>query len=352
VRIAFLADSRLPHTKRWVDFFVRRGHECIVLTLEPAGGFSCPVVALPARRSWPRFLAYTSSTGRAARVLRDFRPQLVNAHFLPNYGWMAARLGLRPLVLTALGSDILLVPRRTPLHRWRTRWVLGRCDRVTADAAMLARAIERFGVPAERILMVPFGIERGRFAAAAARPASPVVVLSTRRFEPVYDVATLLRAAGRLPAALRAGLQVRLAGTGAQENALRRLALAPPAQFLGWLDRSALDAELLRAHVYVSTARSDSTSVSLLEAMAAGCFPVVTDIAGNREWIRDGDNGLLFAGGHDEALERCLARACTDAALRDRAAHRNRDIVAARADWDAGMASVERLFASLVEARG
>ncbi len=349
MRIAFLADATLPHTKRWVDAFVQRGHDCVVITLEPGHGYACPLVALPARPSLPRFLAYTSNLGAAAHRLRDFRPQIVNAHFLPNYGWMAARLGARPLVLTTLGSDILLVPRRTPLHRWRTRWVLDRCNRVTADAEMLARAIERFGVPPERIVVVPFGIEGKRFGAVVERPGSPIVVSSTRRFEPIYDVGTLLRAVARLPAETRARVEVRLAGSGSQEESLRRLPLEPAARFLGWLEPAALDAELQRAHVYVSTARSDSTSVSLLEAMAAGCFPIVTDIAGNREWIRDGENGLLFPSAHDEALARCLERACKDATLRSEAARRNRDIIRERADWEKSMTSVERLFADLVE---
>jgi glycosyltransferase involved in cell wall biosynthesis len=302
-----------------------------------------------APRSWlPRFLRYTSNLGNASRALRKFRPDVVNAHFVPNYGWMAARLGLKPLVTTTLGSDVLLVPRKSPLHRWRTRYVLQRSDRVTADAAMLGRALERFGTPAEHILVVPFGIETERFATLPPRPASPLVVLSTRRLEPVYDVGTLLRAFGRLPRQRQQQMELRLAGSGSQETVLRQLPLEPAARFLGWMQPEALDGELMRAHVYVSTARSDSTSVSLLEAMAAGCLPVVTDIAGNREWVRHEENGLLFPCGHDEALARCLERAADDEALRQRAAAQNRRLVQERASWQRNMESVEQLFTTLV----
>ena len=351
MRLAFLADASLPHTRRWVEYFAHRGHACLLLSLETGETGACPVVSLPPRAWLPRFLRYTASLPAAAAELRRFRPDVVNAHFLPNYGWMAVRLGARPLVLTTLGSDILLVPRKSPLHRWRTRHVLARCDRVTADAEMLGRAIVRFGVPAARLLVVPFGIESGRFATPPPRPSEPLVLLSSRRLEPVYDVETLLRAVERLPAALAARTELRLAGTGSQAEALqRRLRERPPAtpvRFLGWLAPAVLDRELLAAQVYVSTARSDSTSVSLLEAMAAGCFPVVSDIAGNREWIRHEDNGLLFPCGHDEALARCLERACADAELRARAAAKNRALVAERAGWERNMESVERLFQSL-----
>jgi len=347
VRIAFLADASLTHTQRWVDTFARRGHDCLLLSLELGEGGACPTEHLPARTWLPRFLRYTSNIGAAAARLRAFRPDIVNAHFLPNYGWMAARLGARPLVLTTLGSDILLVPRKTPLHRWRTRYVLARCDRVTADAEMLARAVARFGFPAERILVVPFGIERQRFATTNVRPVAPIVVLSTRRLEPVYDVETLLRAVETLQPELRQQLQVRVAGNGSQAELLQRRVLDPPVRFLGWLAPQDLDREIRDAHVYVSTARSDSTSVSLLEAMAAGCFPVVTDIAGNREWIRHEENGLLFPCGNAEALARCLARACAEAALRERADPINRALVDERACWERNMESVEALFIEL-----
>ena len=347
MRLAFLADASLPHTLRWVNHFAARGHECLLSSVEPGTGYACPVAALPPRTSLPRFLRYTLAVPEVQRLLRAFRPQVVNAHFLPNYGWLAVRAGCQPLVLTTLGSDILLVPQRSPLHAWRTRYVLGRSDAVTADAQMLARAIAAFGVPAAKILTVPFGIEAARFGSPAPRPSAPLVVLSTRRLEPVYDVETLLGACARLDPGERAAFAWRIAGSGTREAALRTQAAALPVEFLGWLGVADLDRELASAHLYVSTSQSDSTSVSLLEAMAAGCLPVVSDLPANREWITHGENGLLFPVGDDAALAGCLRQAAGDAAWRTQAAARNRDIVAARATWESNLAAVETLFARL-----
>jgi hypothetical protein len=136
VRIAFLADASLPHTRRWVDHFVARGHECLLASVERGAGYRGRVHRLPARSWMPRFLRYTFAVPEVRGRLRAFAPDVVNAHFLPNYGWLGALAGAHPLVLTALGSDILLVPHRSSLHRWRTREVLRRCDAVTSDAAM------------------------------------------------------------------------------------------------------------------------------------------------------------------------------------------------------------------------
>lgn len=347
MRLAFLADASLVHTQRWVNAFAARGHACLLASLERGEGYACRTVWLRDRASLPRFARYTLEIAPVRRVLRDFRPDVVNAHFLPNYGWMAVHAAGRPRVLTTLGSDILTVPRQSALHAWRTRYVLRHCDAVTADAAMLARAIEAFGVAPERILMVPFGIEAERFATPAPRPDTPFVLLSTRRLEPVYDVETFLRACTPFVAAVGAGVEIHVAGNGSREAALRELAASLPVRFLGWLSQPDLDAALRRAHVYVSTSRSDSTSVSLLEAMAAGLFPVVSDIIANREWIVDGGNGLLFPCGDAEALAHCLVRARNEPRLRAAAAERNRRIVAERATWDVTVRQVEALFERL-----
>ena len=56
---------------------------------------------------------------------------------------------------------------------------------------------------------------------------------------------------------------------------------------------------LTQTDIYVSTSLSDGTSVSLLEAMASGVFPIVTDIPSNREWINDGENGFLVPAGKE-----------------------------------------------------
>lgn len=352
MRIAFLADASLPHTIRWVNYFVQEGHECLLLSLETGTGYPCRSVHLPSNASLPRFLRYSLAISAARKHLEAFRPDILNAHFLPNYGWMGAHLPFRPFVLTVLGSDILTVPRTSPLHRWRTRWVLRHCTAVTSDAQMLSDAVVGFGYSADRIVTVPLGIELERYPASPQRHVPdadhPLVVLSSRRLDPIYDVGTLMHAWSHMQANGNA-FELRIAGTGSEEMQLRTMLPTDAVAFLGWLTMPALDEHLKEAHVYVSTSLSDSTSVSLLEAMAAGCFPIVSDIAGNREWIRDGINGLLFPVGDYQALARALEKAANDPALRQAAQSHNRALIEQRASWLQNMREVSDLFQTVTE---
>jgi glycosyltransferase involved in cell wall biosynthesis len=105
---------------------------------------------------------------------------------------------------------------------------------------------------------------------------------------------------------------------------------------------------LFAGAVYVSTSLSDSTSVSLLEAMAAGTFPVVTDIEANHEWIDDGENGFLVPVDDPAALADRIHRALADRALRERGRRLNQARIRERASWQDNMDEVCALFERLV----
>ena len=350
MRIATLADAAAEHTGRWAEWFRGRGHEVRVWSLEtPRPGLA--VERLP-RAPLPGFLRYPLALPALRAALDRYRPDLVDAHFVPNYGLLGALSGRRPLAVTAWGSDLLVTGGPDPLRRARARFVLRRADLVLADAENLAAAARALGAAPERVRMVPWGADLERFAPAAEREAG--LLVSARMHEPVYDVATILRGVApvlerhphaRLVVAGDGGLRAEL-----EREAARRL---PPGRwrFAGRLALGALAALLARADVYLSASLSDSTSVSLLEAMAAGAVPVVSDIAGNREWVADGAGARLFACGDAAGLTRAVEAVLADAGWAAAARARNRGVVEERADRRRNLVRIEELFSAQVAAR-
>lgn len=314
MRILLLAHAPVVHTQRWAAALAARGHEIRLLTAEAATGAPFPGTRVGAPLPLGA-LRYASARGAVEREARAFGADVTVAHFLPNYGFLAALAGLRPLLLVCWGSDLLVNAERSPLHRARARFVLERADRVHVDAAVLARAAVRLGAPAPLVWTRPWGVDVDAFAPkepwASRRARSPELrLLWTRRLSALYDPATFLRALAILR---RRGVPFRatIAGAGPLRAALeaeaRRLDIAGAVRFAGWVDAAALVALHREHEVYVSLSRSDSTSQSLLEAMAAGLVPVVTDIEGNREWITHREEGLLVPPGDDEAVACAIA---------------------------------------------
>ena len=346
MRIATLANAAVVHTRRWVDHFRARGHEVRVWSLEPGPpGFAHAV--LP-RAPLPGWLRYPLAVPAMSRALAAFAPDLVDAHFVPNYGLMGALAGRRPLAVTAWGSDLLTVAARDPLRRARARFVLERADAVLVDSGNLGAAALELGASPERLHQIPWGVDRARFRPGPGR--EPGLLVSARMHERVYDLDTLI--AGVKPGLERhANARLVVAGDGSQREALERLARRSlPGgrfEFVGRLEPQALAALLGRAQVYLSASLSDSTSVSLLEAMACGAVPVVSDIDGNREWVSEGEGARLFARGDAAGVARALELALGDPAWLERARARNLRTIEERGDWATNMARIEALFVRL-----
>jgi glycosyltransferase involved in cell wall biosynthesis len=241
---------------------------------------------------------------------------------------------------------------RGPLERTRTRYVLRHADLVLADAANLAAAALALGAAPAKVHMIPWGVDLALLRPAAERERG--LIVSVRMHEPVYDLGTILQAVKPvLERDPRAHLVV--TGDGSLRAGLERQAAALlPAgrwRFVGRLAPGELAALLARAEVYLSASLSDSTSVSLLEAMAAGSVPVVSDIEGNREWVADGDGARLFPCGDAAALTIAIERVLGDAEWAAVARARNRRVVEERADRELNLGRIETLFAELAGVR-
>ena len=233
-------------------------------------------------------------------LIRRWSPRVVHAHQANSVGWHAVRAAQGsgvPVLLTLWGSDVLTTPSLSPLHRWMVRRALCGASAWSADARMVLEAADALTTKRHAPAMhawIPIGIDE------PAAPADPSRqerrLLSCRLHKPLYRIDAILRAFARLPARC-ADWTLEVAATGPESPALKALAaelgVAGRVEFSGMLSPQALAQSYRRAALFVSVPLSDGTAVSLLEAMAAGCVPVLSDLPANREWVVDGLNGFL-----------------------------------------------------------
>jgi len=385
LRLCVLGDLESIHTRRWMEPFAARGHELHAvsyyppsLPLEgvtvhalhpqqpPRSGHTPPPAAPPPRRlatAMPptalRLINALRYRHRGlSRVIQEIQPHLLHAHYVVEYGFFAAVSGFHPLVVTAWGSDILVAAQTSPLGRLSARYTLRRADLVTSNNSFMTRKIVDLGIPAEKVATVVLGTDRFFLEQPEASvntrdpdPGHPPTVISTRSLDsPLYEIDTILRAMAIVRRRLQTA-QLLVAGSGRLQPALQKLTqdlgLAENVRFVGFLDQEALRAALASAHVYVSVPRSDATSVSTLSAMAAGCFPVVSDLPTQEEWIEDGVNGFRVPVGDIAALAQRIGDALENAALRRDAAPRNRRLVEERGLWEENVPQMETLYRRL-----
>ena len=75
---------------------------------------------------------------------------------------------------------------------------------------------------------------------------------------------------------------------------------------MGFLNNEQNKENYQSATIYVSIPSSDGTSISLLEAMAYGCIPIVSNLPANKEWIDSAINGIIYNGDLSESIRQSL----------------------------------------------
>jgi glycosyltransferase involved in cell wall biosynthesis len=278
--LCLLGDANSPHTRRWALEMRARGWRVSLVTArpEPLDGVEQRILP-PVRRQADWLLR----VGAAHRHVRELAPDIVHAHYITSYGYLAARCGRHPLVMTAWGSDLLVTPMHSALQRWLTGWTLRRADAITGDSADLVDAARAYRPRAE-LLELHWGVDLNRFAPApwASKPGFELV--SLRSWSDNYRIELILRAVAQLP-----GARLHLLGGGPDEACLRQLAaelgLAERAVFHGRLDDAGMRAVMDRCKLSLSLPASDATSVSLLESMACGLAVLASDLPANRQWL-------------------------------------------------------------------
>jgi len=178
-------------------------------------------------------------------------------------------------------------------------------------------------VPADRVPVIPMGIDPDDFAAPPARLARPGTLH-------VVTVARLIHAKGfgHVFAALRRlaqrGLECRytIAGEGPDradlEAAVARLGLADRVAFAGTVSAGDVIGLLERADAFVlaSVGLGEAAPVAVMEAMAAGLPVVCSRIGGTPDMVTDGVDGILVEQRDDAAIATALERLARSPALR------------------------------------
>lgn len=366
MRLAHLGDPNSIHVRRWMTYFVERGHAVSLLE-----GFGAEIEAgLDPRIRVVRYRAGRSripglGTWRTRRALRSaltsVEAELLHAHFVRRFGWQAAAVGFHPFVVSGWGSDVLLGSLRTWRVRWRDRRALRSADLVTVTNPFMRDAIVANGARPERVALVQHGVDTARFHPGPPDPdllgrhghGGRRMVLSPRAIRPLYRHETVLAAfaaaaddAVLVMSALDADPPTlaairRQAADLKVEDRLLILDRIGPEELPDWYRA---------ASVVVSVPQSDSFPVTLQEAMASGIPLVVGDLAPTRAVLGELAPEALVPVGDVHATTQALRRGL-DAGGEERAriASALRDWAVREADYETNMARMEALYRELID---
>jgi len=257
----------------------------------------------------------------ARRLVEEFQPQVVHAHWWFPGGWIASRMQV-PYIVTSHGSDARLLDRG-PWFRRVAAPVFRGAARVTAASRFLATDLERH-LPGQSVSVTPMPVDVDRFSAAFKTPrVVPPRILYAGNLVVGKGVDVLLRAVAELKQ--RSGpFRLKILGEGPELSSLRGLAaalgIAADVDWSPFVPQDRMPAEYGAATITVlpSRGQAEGLGLTLVEALLAGSAAVGTPAGGIPEVIEDEKTGLLARDGDVTHLATQIERLLRDGELRRR----------------------------------
>lgn len=246
---------------------------------------------------------------------RFFGPKydIVLAERSTSYGFFALFTNAKVKVVAQQGiSDIFpLIPVSKFYKQLLQRCVYTNVDFIHAWGHAMVPAMLKSGAHPDKIMVLAKGLDLTRytFVNQLAQNPLPLKAIVTRSFEKDYqhwniiDAVAILNDKG-------IQLEVNLVGSGSLLEMLKTRAqeknVAHLVKFLGRIPNDELPTLLTQCPLYLSVPTTEGVSSSLFEAMASGCFPIVTDLPGNRAFINPKQNGDLVPVDNAHALANAI----------------------------------------------
>jgi len=224
-----------------------------------------------------------------------------------------------------------------------------RCEAIVSDCNHITKKLRNTYQYAKSIFEIPWGCDREYFSMTQIEFERKPKILVTRNWFPIYRNDLVLSALKMLD--LKAiDFSCTFVGTGPlleyHSRDFATISKTSSIRFLGYQDQKRIRDEMSDNWIYISAASSDGTSVSLLEAMAAGMICIVTDFPSNQEWIENSINGFTFPNGDHKALSLLIEKVSSltlDEKIKiSRAA---KEVIARRGDWKEN----RKIFTSVVQ---
>jgi len=299
VKLLLLADGSSVHAARYQTELKKIGVEVALASIEDGPSVDIKLNKLTGIDG----IDYIFAASTIKKIIAQGNFDIINPHFACGYGFMTALSGVwktKPVLLHCLGSDILISPKKSSLHKWRVKYALKKSDKILVDSEYLGLKVKEI-YDGAKYRVIAWGADTSAFEKFESRERNgfawhrPIKIIVPRPHHPVYNNDFIIDALKE--PLINNKIRISFPSWGDKLEEFKRLVkseqLEDQINYYDFKSRELFNEFLSDFDIYLSAAVSDSSPASLIEAMAAGLYPIVGDIPGVREWI-DGNNGTLF----------------------------------------------------------
>lgn len=273
------------------------------------------------------FFLYLSTKRFVGKIQKTFDFDLIDAHFAFPDGFAAVLLGRhfnKPVTITLRGTLNRLINYKG--RRQAIRFALKNANRVFSVSTYLVKLAKSLGIDESKFIVIPNGVDISKFQVLDKSECR--VKLGIRQDKKVIiSVGALVERKGHhrvietLPGLIKKhpDLLYIVIGGGSVEGDMSialneqilELSLTKHVRFTGEIPHNKVNEFLCASDVFALSTRFEGWANVFFEAMACGLPVITTNICGNAEVVRNGENGLLVPFGNREALAAVIDKALT-----------------------------------------
>jgi len=359
MKICHLGDASVIHTWRWVDYMQKMGYETHLISLKPPREeFKNPnvnIYVVP-KKNLRNPINIISTIIKIRKLVKKINPDLINAHYITHYGFLAAMTG-KPFICSAWGADVNIMPKKSRIIKFLTKYILKKALAVTCDAHHMARSLEGLGATKDKIKIIFYGVDLNKddpdkFRSKYPKEDNGNTIVTVRQLEPRYDPETIIRAVPYVKDEFP-NTKFIIIGDGSQKKYLEELAksldCSKNVEFTGRIVNEDLPKYFVRSDIYVSTSLSDGgLSSATAEAMACELPVVVTAFGDNEKWVEDGKTGFIIPLQDPKSLAQRITKLLRNKKIGEKMGKINRQIIKTRLNMDVEMKKLDQLYKNLI----
>lgn len=355
MKICLLSNALSIHTKRWIDCLQSRGHEVYLISFrkDDIKDIYFKYYEPSQNNFLYKALFFIKSVLAIRKEIWQIKPDILHTHYITSYGLVGALSGYRPFIVSIWGSDLFADLKKSLFHRFIIKQVLKKADLITVMAEHMFPLVREITGERENIIKVTLGVDLNRFGIkeSSLRKSDKCVILSCRAFEKEHNLETFVHSLPYVFRKTKKDIEVWFCNNGTylrkMQNLCEELGVAPYVKFFGVVKHEDMPSYYAKSDLYVSTANSDGDHISLMEAMACGLFPIVSDIPANREWITNGQNGFLVPPNDPKLFTDKIMEALIDNELRKKARIMNLKLVTSKMESGKDLEVLEYYYRTL-----
>lgn len=345
-----LADPKSPHTIKWAKALAKNKIDIFIFGLDDFikedydGYFNITIKTLSMSVNGLSNkllkLKYLTALPVVKKIIQDFKPDIVHAHYATSYGLIGALSGFHPFILSVWGNDIFNFPKNSFLHKTVLKYNLKKADKILSTSHVMAKEASLY--TDKNIEVTPFGIDIKQFKPIVVEnlfDANAIVIGTIKTLDQEYGIEYLIRSF-KILKTKHAFLPLKLliVGSGSLENKLkalvRELEIEMETIFTGKIPYAEIPKYHNMLSVSVSVSNSESFGVAIIEASSCGKPVVVSNVGGLPEVVEDGVTGIIVPPRNPEKTAEAIEKLILNIEMQKKMGEMGRVRVKKMFNWD------------------